>query len=705
MRNKILFAALALVVVFADASYAVGALYARRAGSQDSSYALWLERYDATVTITDQMAVTHVDQTFKNESSTRLEGIFIFPLPENAIVTELALWINGVRTVAQVMESDTARAVYNGIVRRSIDPALLEYLGNNVFKLSVFPIDPVGSLMCERRIEITYAELLPYDAANIKYNFFMKAVNMSSKAVERTSLKINLSSQKQILSLGSSTHTAAEGLVISQASQYSDTILYGEENTISQKDFTLYYKLKNDNYAISHLTYVPKTDGTGMFFDSTGDKPYFLLWITPPDTVTQAQIIKKNLVFVADVSSSMAGARIDQLRLALNAMVDMLNPGDKFNIIAFASGVSAFKPDLVDFSVANTAAAHTFVNALGAVGMTNMEGAFKTALAASWVDTCMNAIVFLTDGMPTWPVTSTAATVIDSVGIYNPLAKVSIYPFGVGDVDKGFLKLLAKRNNGFSLLMSASDSISIALESFMQKISHPVIKNISVNYGGISQNDVYPPNAPNVYANSQLTLMGRYSNAGTFPITVTGSVGSNTMTLSANLPFPSTVMPNQPFVPRMWASAKINYLLDDIAIYGEQTELVNAVKLLGRKYSIITPYTSMIVVEPGLLVEDKTLPPAKVVRLCQGFPNPFIASTMIQFSIPRSLSAQRMSLQVFDASGRLVRTLINEYTMGGSYRIQWNALDNYGRKVSPGFYLVVLKVGNASQMIKVRFVK
>jgi flagellar hook assembly protein FlgD len=177
------------------------------------------------------------------------------------------------------------------------------------------------------------------------------------------------------------------------------------------------------------------------------------------------------------------------------------------------------------------------------------------------------------------------------------------------------------------------------------------------------------------------------------------------MTLSANLPFPSTVMPNQPFVPRMWASAKINYLLDDIAIYGEQTELVNAVKLLGRKYSIITPYTSMIVVEPGLLVEDKTLPPAKVVRLCQGFPNPFIASTMIQFSIPRSLSAQRMSLQVFDASGRLVRTLINEYTMGGSYRIQWNALDNYGRKVSPGFYLVVLKVGNASQMIKVRFVK
>jgi hypothetical protein len=119
-----------ITLFLASYSFGVGALYARRAGTTDSSSVLWLKSYDATVTVVDQMAITHVDQVFKNEDYSRKEGILVFPLPEDAIVTELALWINGVRVLGQVMESDTARAKYDSIVRRSIDPALLEYMGD-----------------------------------------------------------------------------------------------------------------------------------------------------------------------------------------------------------------------------------------------------------------------------------------------------------------------------------------------------------------------------------------------------------------------------------------------------------------------------------------------------------------------------------------------------------------------------------------------
>jgi Ca-activated chloride channel homolog len=707
MVKRCLFVALALLMACANAAFAVGALYAHRAFTSDQYLPLWLSSYDATTTITDQMAVTHVDQSFTNETGQRLEGIMVFPLPENAVITELALWENGVRNVGKVMESDTARAVYDAVVRRSIDPALLEYMGNNLFKLSVFPIEASG-VNSVRRIEITYAELLPYDAGSIKFNFFMKTVNMSSKPVTRASLTVALNSQKEILSVSSSTHTVAQGLAITRISANAYSLLYGQEAVVSDRDLTIEYRLKNDNYAISNLTYTPKFPG-GMFFDTLGDNPYFLLWITPPDTVTMDQVIKKNVVFMPDISSSMAGVRMDQVRTALNAMVDMLNPGDKFNIVAFNTSSMAFKPDLVAYNSANAALAHSFINSLGAAGMTNMLDAFRTAFRSTWVDTCVNTVVFLTDGKPTWPDTNWQA-IIDTVLKFNATANVGVNTFGVGDttteIIPAFLKLMAGRNNGFSYLIKNNTAISTVLENFMQKISHPTIKNLSITYGGLTPQDVYPPVLPNVYSRSQLTIMGRYINTGSFPVTVTGSVGSKTMTLSQTMSFPSTLMPNQPFVPRMWASEKIDYLLEQISMYGAVPELKTAVVLLGKKYSIITPYTSMVVAPPLVgVVEDKTMAGVAKVTLRQCAPNPFRATTLIQFAAPRCATPQKMALEVFDARGRHVRTLVNEMTMGGNYRVMWDATDAAGRKVCPGIYLVVFSVGNVQQMQKVRYIR
>jgi Ca-activated chloride channel family protein len=706
MGKRICASAVALVLLYASASFAIGALYAHRALSSDPYLPLWLSTYDVTTTITDQMAVTHVDQSFKNETGQRCEGILLFPLPENAIITELALWEDGIRKVGKTMESETARAIYDGTVRRSIDPALLEYMGNNLFKLSVFPIEASG-INSTRRVEITYAELLPYAAGVIGYTFFMKAVNMSSKPVTRASVQIALSSQKQILSVVSPTHAASTGLSITPASTTGYTILYGEENVLSSKDLTINYKLKNDDYAISHLTYTP-SNPSANFYDSPGDNPYFLLWITPPDTVAMDKIIKKNILFMADVSSSMAGTRIDQVRKSLNAMVDMLNPGDKFNIISFSTSSSSYKSDLVDYNAANAVTAHSFINNLGAAGMTNMLDAFKAAFKNTWIDTCASTIVFLTDGKPTWPDTNWSA-IIDTVRRFNATPKVCINTFGMGDTATemvpAFLKMLAKNNNGFSFLITNANSITTVLENFMQKISHPTIKNLAITYGGMVQQDVYPPVLPNVYAQSQLTVIGRYTTTGTFPVTVTGSAGSKAMTLLKSLAFPSSTMANQPFVPRMWASVKINYLLDQISMYGVVPELKNAVIALGVKYNIITPYTSMIVAPTTSIIEDKTRAGVSRIALSECTPNTFRATTLVRFAVPRMNTPQKLVLKVFDARGKHVRTLVDELTLGGNFRISWDGTDGSGRLVSPGLYLVVLSVGNATQMVKVRFVK
>jgi len=240
IKKSLITTAVALLLI-TESIFAIGSLYARRPLTNDSYFPLWLKNYDATVTITDQMAVTHVDQTFKNETNQRLEGIFFFPLPENAIVMELILWVNGVPVQAQVMDSDTAQSIYENTVKKLIDPALLEYMGDNIFKLSVFPIEPDGHQMSERRIEITYAELLPFDNGNIEYTFLMKTVNLSSKPVERASISIDLSSQKEILSLISPTHDNTSGIVINKLSNFAYKITYGEENAHSEKDLKLLF--------------------------------------------------------------------------------------------------------------------------------------------------------------------------------------------------------------------------------------------------------------------------------------------------------------------------------------------------------------------------------------------------------------------------------------------------------------------------------
>ncbi len=705
MIKRVLYATLIALVLIAESSFAIGALYARKPLTNQNMTPLWLKHYDAKVTITDQMAITHVDQTFKNETNQRMEGIYIFPLPKNAIVMNLILWINGVPVQGKVMDSDTAQSIYENIVKKMIDPALLEYLGDNIFKLSVFPIEANGKPMSERRIEITYAEILPYESGNIDYTFFMKAVKLSSKPVERASIDITLSSQKKIQSLYSPSHNGATGLVINKISDQNYTVTYGEENTLAEKDLTLYYQLKNEGFAINHLTYIPNTD-SAMFFDSPGDDSYHLLWVTPPDEISQSQILKKNIVFVADISSSMEGERMEQVRKSLNMMVDMLNPGDQFNVIPFNTAPVPFKSNLVPADAENISVAHNFINELGAVGMTNMEDALKTGLQSTWDDTSINVIVFLTDGKPTWPVNTSSKGVIDTVAAYNT-DNASIFTFGIGDeVEESFLKQLAKDNDGFNIMIMDDDSIEITLKHFMDKISYPLIKNITLDYGNLDKYDIYPKVLPNLYAGTQLTVLGRYRNSGTFTTTFSGQVGSQPVSLASNLAFPSQ-MPNQPFVARMWASAKIDYLLDEIALFGELPELIAAIKSLGIKYCIITPYTSFLVIEDPnpTPIMDKTIPHAKTLTLFKNFPNPFTAATTIQFSVPNSVRAQTLQLKIFDVRGKLVKTLMHEMTMGGNFKIIWDATDNAGNRIGTGFYIAMLKVGTETKMMTMRMVK
>jgi uncharacterized protein YegL len=417
-------------------------------------------------------------------------------------------------------------------------------------------------------------------------------------------------------------------------------------------------------------------------------------------------VLKKNVVFIADISSSMAGQRIVQLKNALKSMVNLLNEGDRFNIIVFSSSVRPFNDGLVAADASSKSAATEFVDQLTEIGLTNMEDAFKLGLAAAWSDSTVNSVVFLTDGKPTWPVNSTPQSVRDTVKAYNKAA-AAVYSFGIGEeIDETFLRTLAKENNGAYTGIAVDDSIASIMTAFMQMISFPLIKSCAIQYNGLSTAEVLPNPLPDLLATAQLTVLGRFKGAGSYDVTFCGKSGSSPISFTQKLSFPQSEK-SHAFIPRMWASTKINVLLEQIALYGERAELKDAVKKLGIKYGLVTPYTSLIAIEntglkPGQVIEDKTQRAAGRLTLAPNLPNPVITTTMLRYAIPQRTAPQHMSIRIYDARGRLVRTLVDEMTMGGSFMVKWDANDQKGKRVTAGLYFAVLEANGARSMIQMR---
>ncbi|MFQ6115661.1 MAG: VIT domain-containing protein, partial [bacterium] len=372
---------------------AIGRLYGRIPNWENSPvYNLRIKSFDVTVTIQDQLAVTDIDEVFANDSWRRLEGIYILQLPEGAKLTEMYLWINGERVKQEIKPREEAVQIFEEIVRRQTDPLLAEEIGENVFRLRLFPIDGFS----ERRIEIKYIHLLPYDSGLITYLFPMDISDFEVDPIERGSIKINLKSQFPFTSVITPSYPDPPANTIIQISPTEYEIVFGNENFIPDQDYDLVFIVDRDRI-FNLLTFTPT--------DPTMEDSFYLLWVTPPDSVFSDTTGVRDVVLVADVSSSMEGPRLQVLKEALIYFVQQLKPTDRFNVVAFSTSVAKFQSDLVAATPNNVQAALNYISGLAALGLTNLEAALTSALNQSFDIAARNLIILITDGMPNQGIT------------------------------------------------------------------------------------------------------------------------------------------------------------------------------------------------------------------------------------------------------------------------------------------------------------
>ena len=541
---------------------------------------LAIQYHRVTVTIEDQVAVTHVDQLFRNDNDWVVEGTYVFPLPSGAAVTGFTLWVDGQPVEGKVLSREEARRIYEDIVRSLRDPALLEYVDRGAVQASIFPIQPGET----RRIELEYSQVLPADAGLIHYNYPLNTEKFSAEPLEQVSISVEVKSADPVRAIYSPTHRVD----ISRESDFHFRAGYEAQDLLPDKDFDLYYSVAQEGIGLNLLTFRdPESD------DSDG---FFLLLAAPSFEGDPDLEIPKDVIFVLDQSGSMEGEKFRQAQQAVRFVLEHLNSGDRFNILAFSTGLRPYSGGLRPAAEAGEAA--RWVDSLSAIGSTDINRALLEAVAQADRER-PTFLLFLTDGLPTEGETDIEAILANMQG--QAPGNLSLFAFGVGyDVDTFLLDTLAEEHHGASTYVAPDQPIDEAVSSFYAKVSTPVLTDLRLDFGGVTVYDLQPDPLPDLFAGGQLVLLGRYRQAGTETIRLSGSVQGRTRTFEYDeQQFGRSGGPD--FLPRLWATRKIGALLSQIRLQGPEPELVDQVVKLSIRYGIVTPYTSYLVTEPSAL--------------------------------------------------------------------------------------------------------
>ncbi|MEP7212131.1 MAG: VIT and VWA domain-containing protein [Acidobacteriota bacterium] len=543
--------------------------------------------------IVGQVATTHVVQVFRNDTPYTLEGTYFFPIPEAASIVEFSIYENGKKLVGEVRSREEARRIYDEIVRRQRDPGLLEYAGKDLFQASIFPIPPNS----DKKLELTYSQVLKAESGTVAYryplgtgrNVYMPANRFAETSSVRAdpqqkfgtiSARVEISARGGLRNIYSPTHN----IDVSRRGETSALVSF--ETSSNDNDVQLFYGVSDDDFGVTLLTHrEPGKDG------------YFLLMLSPKDKINETDLVSKDIVFVLDTSGSMADeGKMDKARAALLFGIRTLRDGDRFNVINFAGEEHLMESRPVAADEAGKRRGEEFVKKLRPSGGTNINDSLIASLKQFEKSERPKMLVFMTDGLPTVGETSTDKIIANLKAERS--VDVRIFPFGFGyDVNTALLDRLGSENSGMSDYVQPKEDLEIKVSNFFTRVSSPVLSGLEIDFGGVDTELMYPRKLSDLFRGMQVAIVGRYrseSDLKNIMLTLRGRNGREDRSYRyTDLDFPLRSDDNE-FLPRLWASRRVGWLIEQIRINGETKELRDEVTDLGTRYGIVTPYTSFL---------------------------------------------------------------------------------------------------------------
>jgi Ca-activated chloride channel homolog len=543
-----------------------------------------IKELEVNVGLKEQVAKVQVTQSFVNTGSRPMEVSFVFPLPYDGAVDQLTLLIDGKEFAAKLLPATEARHLYEEIVRKNRDPALLEWMGTGLFKTSVFPVPPGA----ERKVTLRYSQLCRKIEGLTDFLFPLSTAKYTSHPVESIKFQVSIDSPAEIKNVYSPTHSVE----IKRPDDKHAVVTYKAENKVPTSDFRLFYDIGKGQVGANVLSY--RHDDK--------DEGYFLLLASPEIKAAGNERPKKTVVFVVDRSGSMSGEKIEQAKGAAKFVLNNLREGDLFNVIAFDSEVESWKPELQKYNDETRKAALGFIEGIYAGGSTNIDGALKAAFAPLNETGRPTIVLFLTDGLPTVGEQNEAKIIANSKQ-YNKV-NARVFAFGVGyDLNSRLLDKLAREGFGETEFVRPNENIEERVSALYKRISAPVLSDLSIKWDveGISAangqpvNRVYPKDVHTLSAGEQLVIVGRYRKSGDAKVVIKGKVGDK----EQKFDFPAKLVEKSndegmAFIEKLWAVRRIGEILDELDLKGKNEELVKELVTLSQRHGVLTPYTSFM---------------------------------------------------------------------------------------------------------------
>ena len=528
-----------------------------------------------------RIARVEVEEQFRNAGGGMAEGSYLYPMPAGAVFTDFSLWMGENQVRGEMMNADQARGIYEEIVRRVRDPALLTLEGHGMIRARVFPIPPGET----RKVVLRYTQVLDRagDALRLRYTIGDRAFAAGRGYLDQPGPVPTDAFRYTV----TAPDADAYGTPWSPTHEVTSRRVAGDLeitlNPDASGDVEIFIPLRRGLVGTSVVTNAPP-----------GEDGYFMLLISPP-AADAAPAVPRDLSFVLDVSGSMSGEKIGQAKAALRQALGTLGRSDRFRLVAFSTRVVPFRDGYVAATPDNVQAARAFLDGLVADGGTNIAGALDAVLTGDSDAERLPVVVFVTDGNPT--VGEQAPDRIAAAAAARA-GRARIFTVGVGyDVNTYLLDRLAAEGRGSAAYVAPNANIETAMGELLGKIQHPALVNLRLVSAPVALSQSYPATLPDLFYGEELVVFGRYRGTGSGPVVVTGERGGRAERFTADAVFPASANEND-WVPRLWASRRIGDLTRQIRLEGASSALVQEVRDLGLRYGILTEYTSYLVQEP-----------------------------------------------------------------------------------------------------------
>ncbi len=539
------------------------------------------------IRVTGIIARAKVTQIFTNPSREWVEGIYIFPLPDEAAVDTLRMKVGDRSLLGIVQEKGEARRTYEAAKETGTKASLIEQQRSDVFTTSVAHIGPGETV----EIAIELQQVVRYAAGKFSLRFPM-VVSPWTETRETTagdalllppvllrgSPPINLFSFHADLNPGfplAKVESPSHRITVAQGKQLRYAVDLAKGVAPADSDLILEW-----------APAVGREPRAVFYSEEVDGERYALLMVMPPDAPeASAMRLPRETHFIIDTSGSMSGTKLEQARQALLLALGRLQPGDGFNVIEFSTTASSVFPESVAATPETIAKARRFVAGLGINGGTQMLPALQIAFRKPALTGLVPQVIFATDGQ-----LGDEADVVKFLD--QNTGDRRLFPIAIGSApNAALLRRLAELGRGTFTQIDDEAKVAAAMGELFAKLEAPMLQQIDVQWNDASA-EAWPERIPDLYLGEPLVVAARLAD-GSGPVAVSGMRGGETWQDS----FPVAGEIKGAGIDKLWARRKIQALTDSLRQGADREKVRQDVLALGLRHNLVTDYTSLVAVD------------------------------------------------------------------------------------------------------------